>query len=358
MSHRPSLNDELTETVLAAGIDLVGVTTAEPLPVKGGVYAHTQPRELLPEAGAVVVTGFCVGYEPRLLPSEPGAPRGRFTPYGSRAFLQMEKHCQDTVGRFLREKGYQVVNAPRVPIKPAAVRAGLGRFGRHSVVVTPRLGSWVMFACFVTDAPLSGEEAPLHEPVPCPPDCNRCAQACPTGAITAPYQVDRRRCVTDWLWGYFAPAHLRPRQENRLFGCGECLLACPRNKRVPPRRDYPVPIDAFNDSPELIPLVTADEGYFRATVPAFSREAGLEAIRGNAIIALGNIGDPAAVDALGQTLRNGEAQNRAYSAWALGRIGGAKARRLLENARVLEQEAPVIGEIEQAMAMDGTSNTR
>lgn len=346
---RLTLTDRLKETLLAAGIDLIGITSAEPLEVPGGVYQHTQPREVMAEARAVVVTGFCVRYEPRLLASEPGTPRGRFAPYGSRAFLQMERHCGRTVAESLRRAGFQAADAPRIPIKPAAARAGLGRYGRHSVLLTPKLGSWVMFAASVTDAPLEVEEAPLREPAPCPPGCDRCLKACPTGAITSPYQVERAQCITNWLWGYYAPVPLRARQENRLFGCGECLFACPRNRRAAPRLDYPVPVDNLGDSPELLPLITAGEAHFRQRIPSFALEAGIEAIRGNAIIALGNIGDPAAVPALGKTLRHEQARIRAYSAWALGRIGGRPARRLLEKALAEETEPAVRGEIKGAL---------
>jgi epoxyqueuosine reductase len=343
------LTRALKQHVLGAGIDLVGVTSAESLPERPDVYRHVQARELLPAARAVVVAGFCVCYEPRLRPSVPGVPRGRFTPYGSRAFKQMDRHCRDTVQNFLQTKGHTAVEAPRLPIKPAAVRAGLGVYGRHAVVVTPQLGAWVMFSCFVTDAPLAVEDAPLYAPAPCPPECRRCREACPTGAITEDYQVNRARCITNWLWGYFAPPELRGKQENRLFGCGECLLACPRNKCVPPRRDYPVPIDEMVDSPDLIPLVTADEAFFRSNIPAFAMEAGVDAIRGNVIIALGNSCDPAAVDALESTLRHEKAQLRGYSAWALGRLGGAKARRMLDEALVRETDGGVIREIETAI---------
>jgi epoxyqueuosine reductase len=348
-----NLTAELKAHVLAAGIDQVGVLSADPLPESPAVYRHVQAREVLPEARAVVVAGFCVRYEPRLRPSEPGAPRGRFTPYGSRAFQQMNAHCEDAVGSFLRARGYAAAPVPRLPIKPAAVRAGLGRYGRHSVVVTPRLGAWVMFSCFATDAPLAVEDQPLQAPVPCPPDCRRCVEACPTGAITADYAVDRAKCVTNWLWGYFVPPELRPHQENRMFGCGECLLACPRNKGVKPRRDYPVPIDEAEDSPELIPLLTADEAHFRATLPAFAMQAGVDAMRGNAVIALGNSGDPAAVDALAAMLGHEKPQLRGYTAWALGRLGGATACRMLAAARARETDAAVIGEIDAALAEAG-----
>jgi hypothetical protein len=93
---------ELRRTAQGAGIDLIGATSAEPLPLdEGDWWGHDQPRDLLPAARAVVVAGFCVRYEPRLVASEPGRPRGRFTNFGSRVFEQMERHCWEVMGGFL-----------------------------------------------------------------------------------------------------------------------------------------------------------------------------------------------------------------------------------------------------------------
>jgi HEAT repeat protein len=111
------------------------------------------------------------------------------------------------------------------------------------------------------------------------------------------------------------------------------------------RRTYPVPIDELDDGPDRLPLLHADSAYFKRTIPSFALDAGIEAIRGNAIIALGNSGDPVAVEGLGFTLRHGIPQNRVYSAWALGRIGGRRARGVLQRALKEEDERSVIAEI-------------
>jgi epoxyqueuosine reductase len=339
--------DVLKRVAHDAEIELIGVTSAEPFELRGA-FNRQQPREILAGARAVVVAGYRAFYEPKLIASKPGTPRGRFPPYGSRAFAQMENHCHATITGFLRNRGFAAAVGSELPIKPAVVRAGLGCYGKHAVVVTPEFGSWIMFACVVTDAPLEHEDARLYEPE-CPEDCTICMDSCPTGAITEPFRVDTSLCITNWLWGAFAPAKLRAKQENRLFGCGECLAACPMNKHVRPRIGYPVPVDEVGDSPELIPLLTADSEYFRRTLPTFPMRAGIDAIRANAVIALGNIGDPAAVDGLGQTLRHVKPQLRAYSAWALGRIGTARSRALLVAARATEHEGVVVGEIERSL---------
>jgi epoxyqueuosine reductase QueG len=251
---------ELRQTAREGGIDLIGATSAEPLPLdEGDWWGHDQPRDLLPAARAVVVAGFCARYEPRLAASGPGRPRGRFTNFGSRVFEQMEHHSWETVGGFLESRGYAAVRAPRLAIKPAIVRSGLGKYGKHAVVITPQLGSMVMFAALVTDAPLvdPAADAPVFAQL-CPDNCTLCIQACPTGALAGDHRLDRSRCITSWLWGNFTPAELRQHQSDRLFGCAECLLACPANAAIAPRTSYPVAVDSVNDCPELLPLVAGD----------------------------------------------------------------------------------------------------
>jgi epoxyqueuosine reductase len=337
-----------------AGIDLLGFTSAEPFELREE-WGVDQPRELLPAGRSVVVAGFAVRYEPRPVPSEPGTPRGRFPAFGSRVFEQMERHCWDVVGGYLRRRGFAAVEAAYIPIKPAVVRAGLGRYGRHAVVITPELGSMVMFACMVTDAPLAtpADDAPVYAET-CPEGCRLCVDACPTGALAGDYKLDRARCITNWLWGADIPAELRPEQQNRLFGCGECLFACPRNSGVAARAAYPVPTDPFDDGPELIPLAAGDRAFYDLSVPTFARRAGFDVMRASAVVALGNVGDPAAMETLGGVLLGADegaaadARLRGYAAWSLGRLGIERARELLAEAREAEGDAGVVAEIEAA----------
>jgi epoxyqueuosine reductase len=349
------LMGELRRTAEGAGIDLIGATSAEPLPTdEGDWWGHDQPRDLLAEARAVIVAGFCVRYEPRVVEAEPGRPRGRFTNFGSRVFEQMESHCWATVGGFLRGRGYEAVPAPRLPIKPAIVRSGLGRYGKHAVVITPELGSMVMWAALVTDAPLAdaADDAPVRA-VLCPDDCTRCVEACPTGALAGDYLLDRSRCITNWLWGAFEPAQLRRHQGTRLFGCAECLLACPANFGIAARSasSYPVAVDAVNDSPELLPLVAGDTAYYDATIPTFPRQAGRETMRASAVVALGNSGDSGVdLEPLRGALAEAEdARLRSYAAWALGRLGTEGAQALLTEASRSESDPAVAEEIRAAL---------
>lgn len=341
------VTDLLRRSVSSAGIEIFGVTSAEPilpLPMKLG---HRQPRQIMPEARAVAIAGFSIRYEqPKLNDS---VSRGRFTPY-SRVFGPMASYCFRVISELLKSRDYRAMLGDYLAIKPAVVRSGIGTYGKHGVVVTPSLGSWVMFVCVITDAPLDASSLPQDQ-CDCPSGCQECIKACPTAAITGPFEVDRTRCITNWLWGYPAPRELRPLQGCRLFGCGECLAACPKNKKVPHVTSYPVDVDTTSDDPELIPLVTMNQEYFKRAAPTFAQEAGIEAIRGSATICLGNKKDADAVPALAEVLGGGHPQNRGYAAWALGRIGGKRARALLEAARTSESVEGVRAEIESALAV-------
>ncbi|MEW6482055.1 MAG: 4Fe-4S double cluster binding domain-containing protein [bacterium] len=347
MKEEKVLTYNLIEKAITAGVDIIGVTSAKPFRIQGEKERVVDPKEILNDAQSVIVGGFYIYNKLDILPSEPSKPRGRFSSYGIRVYMRMRAYTEKVIKQFLRKEGYKCVASMKIPAKLAAVRAGLGKYGKNAVVLTEKLGSLVMFEILITNAPLNYEDHPV-EASDCG-ECDICLKSCPTKAIHPPFKVNRARCITNWLWGTFIPTELREKQENRLFGCGECLWACPKNKHLKPRVKYPVPLEEVSDSPELIPLVTSDAEYYRKVIPSFARWAGIDTIRGNAIIALGNIADSTAVDALKETLQHPKPQIRAYSAWALGRIGNKKTKKILEETLSKEQNPKVVKEIKNAL---------
>lgn len=345
-----SLTARLKEHALAHGIDSIGITSAGPFTRKGKTDTIMDPKKLLADARSVIVTAFYMNEAvapPRL---DKNNPRGRFTPgYSVRAYTPMENHHIEIISGFLEKQGYKAVfnENYRLPDKMAAVRAGLGKYGKNAVVMTEKYGSFVMFVTHITNAPLEVEEFDLYASE-CG-KCEICLGACPTGAIYEPYKVTKELCITAWLWGNFIPIDLREKQENRIFGCGECVRACPRNHKLVPREEYPIKIDDVSTTPELIPLVTGEEDYYRESIASFPMRAGMDAIRGNAVIALGNIETDKAIDPLCIALTHKKPQIRAYSAWSLGRIGGDRVKQALENALKSESDQGVRKEIEHAL---------
>jgi epoxyqueuosine reductase len=157
--------------------------------------------------------------------------------------------------------------------------------------------------------------------------------------------MDPRRCIAYLTIEHRSaiPADLRPRLGNWIFGCDLCQEACPWNREV---RD---PAGTDELAPHLPSLLALDAAGFRArygrTAVARAKRRGL--LR-NAAVALGNSGNPAAVPPLAAALADPEPLVRAHAAWALGRLGGAGARRALERSRRTEPEAEVRAEIEAA----------
>ncbi len=200
-----------------------------------------------------------------------------------------------------------------------AQRAGAGFIGKHTNLISRRLGNWIFLAEILTTLPLA----------PDPPErnhcgsCTRCLSACPTGAIRAPFQLDARRCIsylTIELKGPI-PVALRPAIGNRIYGCDDCLAACPWNRfaqqgglmRSHARRDL--------ETPDLLELLALDE-------PGFKRRfAGTPMLRTkrrgllrNVCVALGNTGDERAIPALQKAAADPEPLIAEHAAWALTRI--------------------------------------
>jgi epoxyqueuosine reductase len=209
---------------------------------------------------------------------------------------------------------------------------------------------------------VSGELEPTNaqKEHSCPADCNRCVEACPTGALYAPYKMDPLRCIAfnSYGAGNFPgapediPPAIREKMGSWIYGCDHCQDACPHNQARLKQKLVP---DAFLQ--EMVPkfdlpvLLAMDDRYFLETVQQLMYGYIWEKkfIQRNAAIALGNSCDEAAVGALGKALQDQQEMVRKYSAWALGRIGGKKSRAALEKALAGENETAVTAEIKSAL---------
>ncbi len=236
-----------------------------------------------------------------------------------------------------------------------AVRAGLGFIGKNTNLIHPRLGSWLFLGELLLTVDIETEQTPSAEgrsPSPCG-RCTRCLDACPTGALIAPYLLDARRCIsylTIELKGPI-PGELRPLLGNRIFGCDLCQEVCPWNRRFA----RPTTEPAFQPRPEsiaprLLELIALDDDGFRqrfGNSPV--KRAKRRGLLRNVAVALGNWGDLAAVPALVQALHDVEPLVRGHAAWALGRIATPDARQALQEALPGEADGWVRQEIQQAL---------
>lgn len=200
-----------------------------------------------------------------------------------------------------------------------AQRAGLGFVGKHTNLISRELGNWIFLAEILTTLQL---EPDTPEKNRCG-SCSRCITACPTDAITAPFRLDARRCIsylTIELKGSI-PVELRPAIGNRIYGCDDCLAACPWNRFAKDARLMRPHARPDLATPDLLELLSLDDAAFKqrfAGTPMLRTKR--RGILRNVCVALGNIGDPTALPALERATNDTEALIAEHARWAITQI--------------------------------------
>jgi epoxyqueuosine reductase len=225
-----------------------------------------------------------------------------------------------------------------------SAETALGWMGKHTNVITRDQGSWFFIGVILLDA---GIESDPKEKDFCG-QCSRCIQACPTGAIVAPYSLDARLCIS-----YLTiecrgpiPRRLRSLVGSRIYGCDECQEVCPWNRFAKTAIEKRFEPRAENLHPELTELIRINSRDFkerfinspilRATRDGFVR---------NVALALGNSHSEESVPSLEAALHDESALVRSHAAWALGQIPSGEALRALKEAELLELDRETLQEI-------------
>jgi epoxyqueuosine reductase len=200
-----------------------------------------------------------------------------------------------------------------------AQRAGAGFVGKHTNLISRRLGNWIFLAEILTTLEL---EPDAPEKNHCG-KCSRCITACPTNAITAPFQLDARKCIsylTIELKGSI-PIEFRKAVGNRIYGCDDCLAVCPWNRFAREGSLMKPHVREDLHQPDLIELLSLDATEFK------SRFAGTPVLRTkrrgflrNVCVALGNTGDESALPALENSSRDSEPLIAEHARWAISEI--------------------------------------
>ena len=229
--------------------------------------------------------------------------------------------------------------------------AGLGWFGKNTLLINKRAGSFLFLGALLTTAEIQPDSP--HESSHCG-TCTRCLDACPTQAFPEPYVLDARRCIAYLnieLRDRPIPTELRDGIQDWMFGCDVCQDVCPWNSKPAPSADNTwAPRDDLGPA-ECKDFLTLDDLEFRKRFTGTSLErTGRAALARNAAIILGNHGDPAAIPQLEIGLRDPSPIVRGAIAWALGKIGGTQARRVLTERAGFESDATVVAEISTALA--------
>jgi epoxyqueuosine reductase len=217
-------------------------------------------------------------------------------------------------------RGRGVVDTAPLLERDFARRAGLGWFGKNTMLLNKRQGSYFFLGALLLDLELAAD--PPHETSHCG-TCTACLDACPTQAFPAPGVLDSRRCIsylTIELRGP-VPEELRRPMGNWLFGCDICQEVCPWNRKAPVTREPELrpraDLEAI-DPAELLGLSESDfRRRFLGTALTRAKRSGL--LR-NAAIILGNRGDPAALPALRRAADDPDPVIRDAAQWAIEQI--------------------------------------
>ena len=308
------LTAEIVSRLRAAGFALVGVCDARPIDraeafrawLEAGhagdmnylaehLDARIDPRAMVPGARSVVCVAdrYADGSpDPRRID---GLPTGRIARYArGRDYHQVLRERLEPIAGELRDRHpgerFRVcVDTAPIAERDHAQRAGLGRVGKHTLLIGDRgMGSWLVLGAIVTtvrlvpDAPAAGD--------PCG-SCTRCIEACPTGAIE-PWKVRADRCISYLTIEHHGDpaAWFRSRGDDWLFGCDACVEACPHSqptRRGRARATHPAYLGPRASIDPIEVLGWKDDAFDRLGFSEVLRRPGLDAWKRNAILLLG-----------------------------------------------------------------------
>jgi len=323
------------------------------------VRRNCTPQRTLPGAKSIICTATC--YLTSDDTHDPEAP-------GLRGFVSRHAWGQDyhrVIGGRLRELAAYIcatfpgeaclpcVDTGPLVDRAAAVRAGIGWFGKNANVLTREFGSWVLLGELITTLELEPDE-PLKKHCG---HCVECIGKCPTGAIGSDGRIDARLCISDLTQRKTAiPRELRKVIGNRLWGCDDCQSVCPVNERKARQATDDArapfrPLPAVGPAVDLPAVLHMSKSQFRTWFgPTAMAWRGKAVLQRNAAVALGNSRDPAAVPHLIAALDDRKPLVRGHAAWALGELGGPEADTALGCLLATERDAWVREEAELARA--------
>ncbi len=265
-------------------------------------HHRRSPQALWPEARSVIALGmsYAPAADPRGLAEHPG--RARISVYAQGAdYHDTVKKALKALARWLVEEARKrglgerqvkvFVDTAPVPEKPLAAAAGLGWQGKHTNLVSRTHGSWLFLGAIYSDLAFARDEASEDS---CG-SCRACHDACPTEAFIGPYQLDARRCVSYLTIEHKGPIghEFRAALGNRIYGCDDCLAACPWNKFASEAQA----IRAFLPraelaAPRLAELLALDDAGFRRLFSGSPiKRIGRDRFVRNCLYAAGNSGD-------------------------------------------------------------------
>lgn len=268
------------------------------------------------------------------------------------------RRLEAAAGRPVRRK--VCVDAGPVLERELGMRAGLGWFGKNTMLIDPARGSYFFLGVLLTDLDIPASRP--FENDHCG-TCRRCIDACPTGALlgrdeTGAPVMDARLCISYLTIEHKGPLPraLRPAIGNRVFGCDICQEACPWNlKFATPAGEAAYAASAGMDAPSLVDLARrllsmSGKQFQREFARSPVSRAGRKGLLRNVCVALGNWGAEEAIPVLDEAMADPAPLVRAHAAWALGKIGSERARAALAARRRAETAPDVLEEATRSLA--------
>ena len=287
-----------------------------------GEEKRRDPQKVLPGARSIIVVALNYWQGENLRRSQTAAT-GRIARYAwGNDYHDVIAAKLDKIDRFLREFGGEqkcYVDTGPILERDQAAQAGIGWHGKSTMLIDERLGTWFFLAEILTTLELSPDGRAQDR---CG-KCERCINACPTGAITAPHRLDARRCIsylTIELKGSI-PLEFRSLIGDRIFGCDDCLDACPWNRFAKISRE-----SAFSAQRSTIGMALRDYlGLSNEEFRNLFRNSPIKRIkrRGflrNVCVAMGNVGTVEDLTALERAAADPEPLIAEHAAWATKRI--------------------------------------
>uniref|UniRef100_UPI00406D0B2E tRNA epoxyqueuosine(34) reductase QueG n=1 Tax=Sporosarcina sp. FSL K6-3508 TaxID=2921557 RepID=UPI00406D0B2E len=367
------LQQEIREFAASIGIDKIGFTTAAPfvklkdrlkqqqeLNYQSGfeepnVEKRTKPLLLL--EGAESIISIAVAYPSKMADS----PRGK---KGERRGMFCRASWGEDYHTVLRDKLAQLelfiltkvpdarlrsmVDTGELVDRAVAERAGIGWSAKNCSIITPEFGSYVYLGEMITNLPFAPDRAMEDQCL----DCTLCLDACPTGALIQPGQLNAQRCIAFLTQTKQpVPEEFRQKIGNRLYGCDTCQTVCPKNKGMNHTHQPAFTPEPERVKPLLLSLLSLSNRQFKEQYGHMSGSwRGKNPIQRNALIALAHFKDESAIPELGRLVReDARPMIRGTAAWALGRIGTEPAEEILQKVSQIEQDEAVIAEINKAM---------
>ena len=344
MTNPEQIKSALVDEARARGFDVTGITKPDAVPeakarlerflaeglhgdmvwMETSAERRGSPLALWPEVRSVIMLG--MNYAPSDDPLAILAQKDRaaISTYakGDDYHELIKARLKDLARWLMAKAGGEVkvfVDTAAVMEKPLAAQAGLGWQGKHTNLVSRQFGSWLFLGSIFTTIELPADQA---EPDNCG-SCRACLDICPTAAFPAPYRLDARRCISYLTIEHKGPIprDLRVAMGNRIYGCDDCLAACPWNKFAVQGREAKLAAREVLRAPRLAELARLDDAQFRALFSKTSiKRSGRDRFVRNVLIAIGNSGDALLAKEAERLLDDASPLVRGAAVWALSRL--------------------------------------